>query len=95
MADLNYIEKSNFEDFFEMKSGYVLDFSDRTFQEFVGDATGKDILDSKYNFQSGSKANRLRAFEETLFRRYVRLLTTLHLKRRSIKKYCITSICKL
>jgi hypothetical protein len=62
MADLNYIQKSNFENFFGMKSGYVLDFSDRTFQEFVGDATGKDILDNKYNFQSGSKANRLRAF---------------------------------
>ena len=62
MADLTFNEKLKFEIFFGMKSGYVLDFSDRTFQEFVGSVTGKDILDQKYNYQSGSKANRLRAF---------------------------------
>jgi hypothetical protein len=62
MADLTFIEKSKFENFLEMQKGYVLDFSDRTFQAFVGEVTGKDIQESKYNFQSGSKANRLRAF---------------------------------
>ena len=56
------MEKRQFEEFFEMRSGNVLDFSHRTLQEFVGDATGKEIADEKYNFQSGSKANRLRAF---------------------------------
>lgn len=45
-----------------MKSGYVLDFSDRTFREFVLDVTGRDIFDEKYHYASGSKANRLRAF---------------------------------
>jgi hypothetical protein len=62
MAELNYFEKQSFETFFGMKSGYVLDFSDRSFQDFVASVTGKDILDNKYNYSSGSKANRLRAF---------------------------------
>ena len=45
-----------------MQSGYVLNFSDRTFSDFVMDATGKRIFDSAYQHASGSKANRLRAF---------------------------------
>jgi hypothetical protein len=45
-----------------MSSGYVLDFSNRTLEEFTLDNTGKDIYDEKYNLNSGSKANRLRAF---------------------------------
>lgn len=45
-----------------MGGGYVLDFSDRTFSEFVLDATGKKIFDDAYRYASGSKANRLRAF---------------------------------
>jgi hypothetical protein len=62
MADLTYIEKASIESFLGMKSGYVLDFSDRTFQEFVGEATGSDINSEKYHYSSNSKANRLRAF---------------------------------
>lgn len=45
-----------------MGSGYVLNFSNRTFDEFVHGSTGKEIYDEKYNLNSGSKANRLRAF---------------------------------
>lgn len=62
MAELSYIERANVEKFLGMKSGYVLDFSDRTFQEFVGDAVGLDIDNEKYHFASNSKANRLRQF---------------------------------
>lgn len=62
MADLIYIEKANIENFLGMKSGYVMDFSDRTFQEFVGEAVGLDINDPKYHYSSNSKANRLRQF---------------------------------
>lgn len=62
MADLTYIERANIEKFLGMKSGYVLDFSDRTFQEFVGEAVGLDINDEKYHYSSNSKANRLRQF---------------------------------
>lgn len=45
-----------------MASGYVLDFSNRTFSEFICDITNIDIYDEKYDYASGSKANRLRAF---------------------------------
>lgn len=45
-----------------MGSGYVLDFSNRTFQEFVEDYTGRDIYNARYDLGSGSKANRLRGF---------------------------------
>ncbi len=45
-----------------MKDGYVMDFSHRTFQEFVGKATGLDITQEKYHYATNSKANRLRQF---------------------------------
>jgi len=62
MSDLSGVEKRGFERLFGMGSGYVLDFSNRTFEEFILDITGKCIYDSKYENASGSKANRLRAF---------------------------------
>lgn len=62
MSDLTFIEKRKLEMLFEMGGGYVLSFTNRTFGEFVLDSTGKDIHDSKYDYASGSKANRLRAF---------------------------------
>lgn len=65
MADLTYIERANIETFLGMKSGYVMDFSDRTFQEFVGEVTGLDINNQKYHYASNSKANRLRQFIKT------------------------------
>jgi hypothetical protein len=62
MADVTYIEKETLENFLQMKGGYVMDFTDRTFEEFVGSVTGLNIWDEKYLYRSGSKANRLRAF---------------------------------
>ncbi|MFY7937609.1 MAG: abortive infection family protein [Flavobacterium sp.] len=62
MADLSYIERANIERFLGMKSGYVMDFSDRTFQDFFGEVVGLDINDKKYQYSSNSKANRLRQF---------------------------------
>ena len=62
MSDLSNIEKRSFERLFRMGDGYVLDFSNRTFEEFILDSTGKSIYDSTYNRAGGSKANRLRAF---------------------------------
>ena len=44
-----------------MGSGYVLAFTNRSFQEFIADSVGRDIYDSKYAYAGGSKANRLRA----------------------------------
>ena len=53
MSDLSNIEKRNLERLFGMGSGYVLDFSNRTFEEFIFDSTGKNIYDSKYDNASG------------------------------------------
>ena len=64
MADLTTIEKRKLERSFGMGSGYVLNFSNRTFSEFFLDGFGIDIYDSKYDYGSGSKANRMRAFWE-------------------------------
>jgi hypothetical protein len=62
MSDLTSIEKLRLERFFGMGSGYVLDFSNRTFDEFIIDNTRLNIYADKYSYGSGSKANRLRAF---------------------------------
>ena len=62
MSSLTIIEKRRLEDLFGMASGYVLDFTNQTFSEFVEDAVRRDIYDEKYSYASGSKANRLRAF---------------------------------
>ena len=63
MADLSNLEKRSIEKLFGMGSGYVLNFSNRTFDEFVLDSTGKNIFEERYNAGSGSKANCLRAFK--------------------------------
>jgi hypothetical protein len=62
MSSLTALEKRTLERLFEMGSGYVLNFSNRTFQEFVLDTVRLDIFDAKYEYGSGSKANRLRGF---------------------------------
>lgn len=62
MAKLTTTEKKILEQLFQMGGGYVLNFSDRTFGEFFHDDLGIDIFDQKYNYASGSKANRLRGF---------------------------------
>jgi hypothetical protein len=62
MSNLTFGEKHNLEKLLGMSSGYVLDFSNRTFQEFVADSTGTDIFHEQYARASGSKANRLREF---------------------------------
>lgn len=62
MADIKYGDKMTIEKFLGMGDGYVLDFSNRSFEEFVYDAVGVNIYDEKYEYASGSKANRLRAF---------------------------------
>lgn len=62
MADITYRENVLIEKLFEMPSGYVMDFSNRTFEQFIYDSIKINIYDDKYNYASGSKANRLRAF---------------------------------
>jgi hypothetical protein len=62
MSNLSSVEKNKIEKLLEMSDGYVLNFSNRTFQKFIVESTGIDIYDDKYAYASGSKANRLRAF---------------------------------
>src|SRR5579863_9046884 len=62
MSNLSNLEKRKFEKLLGMSSGYVLDFSNRTFTEFITDSTGLNIYDARYDYGSGSKANRLRKF---------------------------------
>lgn len=64
MSDLNAIEKRKLERAFGMGSGYVLEFSNRTFAEFFLYSFSINIYDAKYDYSSGSKANRMRAFWE-------------------------------
>jgi len=64
VSDLSFVEKSKLEKLLGMSSGYVLDFSNRTFQEFVVDSVRRDIYCGKYNYSSSSKANLLRRFWE-------------------------------
>ena len=64
MSDLSVIEKRKLERALGMGDGYVLNFSNRTFAEFFRDCFGINIYDDKYDYGSGSKANRMRAFWE-------------------------------
>ncbi len=62
MSSLSFNERIVLEKYFWMSSGYVLDFSDRTFGEFVEEATGVNIHSEKYQIEGTSKAKKLRAF---------------------------------
>lgn len=64
MAKLSFSESSLVESFLGMASGYVLDFSDRTFRECIGKTVGLEINDTKYIENGTSKARRLRKFIE-------------------------------
>jgi hypothetical protein len=58
VAKLTTNEKEILEELFQMRGAYVLNFSDRTFGEFFQNDMVLNIFDPKYNYASGSKANR-------------------------------------
>lgn len=62
MANLLTNDKQILEKLFQMGGGYVLNFSDRTMDEFFRDDLNIEIYDEKYNYASGSKANHVRGF---------------------------------
>jgi hypothetical protein len=62
MSSLKMPERQILEQHFGMAGGYVLNFSDRTFGEFVLEAVGRKIHDAKYTAGGTSKANKLRTF---------------------------------
>lgn len=60
MSTFSMTERHNLEKFLGMSSGYVLNFSDRTFGEFVFETVGIDIHDEKFTAEGTSKAKKLR-----------------------------------
>ncbi len=63
MSDLTGIERIKLERLFEMGDGYVLNFSNSGFADFVLETTGRDIYgDPRYEIAGFSKAKRLRTF---------------------------------
>lgn len=78
MAKLKHSERRLLESALRMGSGYVLNFSDRTYAEFFEDEFGIDIDHEKYRINGDSKAKRLRTFweveDETTVARVLRRL---------------------
>lgn len=62
MSSLKMAERRLLEKHFQMEHGFVLDFSNPTFGEFVSEAVGRDIHSEQYMAYGSSKANKLRAF---------------------------------
>ena len=50
MPNLSSIEKKKIEKLLKMGDGYVLDFSNETFQEFITESVGVDIYEDKYAY---------------------------------------------
>ncbi|MBN8993606.1 MAG: restriction endonuclease [Rhizobiales bacterium] len=62
MDQLRPVELKVVDELFGMGSGYVLDFTNATFDDFFRREVGVDIYDDVYAQGSGSKGKRLRAF---------------------------------
>lgn len=60
MADLDLKTKQVIEELFEMRTGYVLDFSNNSFSSFIYDVIKIDIYHGKGYEEYSSKANKLR-----------------------------------
>lgn len=65
MSNIRSIDMMFLDDLFEMGSGYVLNFSDRTFAQFFAEELNIDIDDPVYARNGTSKAKRLRCFLQT------------------------------
>jgi hypothetical protein len=65
MANIRQNEFLILEKQFEMERGFVLDFSNLSFQQFIYNVCGLDIYNSKYAIRGDSKAKRLRIFWQT------------------------------
>lgn len=76
MSDLSGSERRKLEKLFLMESGYVLNFSDRTFSGFFNEYR-VEIDNEQYKIGGTSKANRMRTyhFEPALRREWFGLRT--------------------
>ena len=76
------------DDLFEMRSGYVLSFSDRTFAQFFADELNVDINDSTYSNNGTSKGKRLKCFLQTVEKTsVVKTLSALWEYRETLRKH--------
>lgn len=76
------------DDLFEMGSGYVLDFSDRTMSQFFVQELNVDIDDDAYREHGNSKAKRLRCYLNKVdLAASVRTLRSLWEYREAIRKH--------
>lgn len=66
MSNIRSIDMMFLNDLFDMGSGYVLNFSDRTFSQFFAEELNIDIDDPVYARDGTSKAKRLRCFLQTV-----------------------------
>jgi len=66
MTNIRSIDMLLLDDIFEMGSGYVLNFSDRTFATFFREELGVNIDEPKYSVNGTSKGKRLRHFLQTV-----------------------------
>lgn len=64
MSSLKALDKKKLEDLFGASSGYVMDFSNQTFEEFFRTIVSTNIYDQKYAIYGESKGKRLKAFWE-------------------------------
>lgn len=62
MSDLTAKERRAVEAFLGMGTGYVLNFSDRTYARFFEEAVDRNIDDPRYQTHGSSKAKRMRSF---------------------------------
>jgi Restriction endonuclease len=62
VSNIRQIDMMLLDDIFEMNSGYVLNFSDRTFAQFFAEELNIDIDDPAYAMTGNSKGKRLRSF---------------------------------
>lgn len=62
MSSLTSVERVLLEKLLKMGGGYVLGFTNDSFQRYMQEAAGIDIYSSRYETQGDSKAKRLRTF---------------------------------
>lgn len=66
MSNIRSIDMMFLDDIFDMGSGYVLNFSDRTFAQFFAEELNIDIDAPAYARNGSSKAKRFRCFLQTV-----------------------------
>ena len=66
MTNIRSIDMMFIDDIFEMRGGYVLNFSDRTFAQFFAEELNIEIDDPVYARNGSSKGKRLRCFLQTV-----------------------------